>query len=158
PALKTPLEELARAKPIEKMTPAEARRVTEERLTKIPKLRESVASVEDRSIPGSAGKIPLRIFTPEGQGPFSVLLYIHGGGCTVGSLDTHDDLCRSLCHRVSCLVVSVGYRLAPEVKFPGPLEDCYAALRWCAEHGADLGGDVKRLAVAGDSAGGHLSA
>jgi acetyl esterase len=158
PALKASLAELSRATPIEKMTPAEARRVTEERIAKIPKLHEAVGRVDDRSIPGPASKIPVRIYTPEGKGPLPILLYIHGGGWTVGSLDTHDDLCRSLCHRGGCVVVSVGYRLAPETKFPGPLEDCYAALQWCAAHAADLDGDGKRLAVAGDSAGGHLSA
>jgi acetyl esterase len=158
PGLKAGLEKLARARPIEKMTPAEARRAMESGVAKLPKLREPVAGVADRSVPGPAGKVPVRIYTPEGKGPFPILLYLHGGGWTVGSLDTHDDLCRSLCHRAGCTVVSVAYRLSPEVKFPGPLEDCYAALEWCAAHGKDLGGDPKRIAVAGDSAGGHLSA
>ena len=158
PRIKAMVDEWARAKPIEKMTPADARRLVQERLGKVPRLNEPVGLVEDRAIPCPAGNLTLRVYTPEGKGPFPILLYIHGGGWTTGSLDTHDDLCRSLCHRAGCLVASVAYRLSPETKYPGPLEDCYAALQWCASHAAQLGGDGKRLAVAGDSAGGHLSA
>ena len=87
-----------------------------------------------------------------------MLLYLHGGGWTVGNLDTHDGICRSLCHRLGAVVISVDYRLAPENKFPVPLEDCYAALEWSAAHAAEIQGDRTRLVVAGDSAGGNLAA
>ena len=102
---------------------------------------ESVARVENRTVPGSAGQIPVRIYTPVGTAPFPVLVYFHGGGWVIGNLDTHDGICRSLANRVGCLVVSVDYRLAPEHRFPAAPEDCYAATRWLAEHAGSLGGD-----------------
>jgi acetyl esterase len=108
-------------------------------------------------VPGPAGDVPIRVYTPAGTAPFPILLYIHGGGWVIGSRDSHDDLCRSLCHRAGALVVSVEYRRSPEHKFPAALEDCYAALSWCARHATGRG-DGSRLAVAGDSAGGNLSA
>jgi len=117
-----------------------------------------VSQVEDRCIPAPAGSIPIRIYTPAGDGPFAVLVYFHGGGWMFGSLDTHDSLCRDLARAVGCIVVSVDYRLAPEHPFPVPLEDCYAALGWVSRHAADIRGDAQRLAVAGDNAGGNLAA
>jgi acetyl esterase len=158
PKLKADLEAVARVTPVERMSPAEARSTVSARIAKVPRLNEPVAGVEDRQVPGPAGKVPVRLYIPDGRRPFPVLLYLHGGGWTVGGLDTHDDLCRSLCHRAGCLVVSVAYRLAPEAKFPAAVEDCYTALRWCAAHAGGVGGDPKRLAVAGDSAGGNLTA
>ena len=119
---------------------------------------ESVARIENRTVPGSAGQIPVRIYTPVGTAPFPVLVYFHGGGWVIGNLDTHDGICRSLANRVGCLVVSVDYRLAPEHRFPAAPEDCYAATRWLAEHAGSLGGDKGRIAVGGDSAGGNLAA
>ena len=119
---------------------------------------ESIARVENRTVPGSAGEIPVRIYTPVGTAPFPVLVYFHGGGWVIGNLDTHDGICRSLANRVGCLVVSVDYRLAPEHTFPAAPEDCYAATRWLAEHAGSLGGDKGRIAVGGDSAGGNLAA
>ena len=119
---------------------------------------ESIARVENRTVPGSAGEIPVRIYTPVGTAPFPVLVYFHGGGWVIGNLDTHDGICRSLANRVGCLVVSVDYRLAPEHPFPAAPEDCYAATRWLAEHAGSLGGDKGRIAVGGDSAGGNLAA
>jgi len=119
---------------------------------------ESIARVENRTVPGPAGQIPVRIYTPVGTAPFPVLVYFHGGGWVIGNLDTHDGICRSLANRVGCLVVSVDYRLAPEHRFPAAPEDCYAATRWLAEHAGSLGGDKGRIAVGGDSAGGNLAA
>jgi len=119
---------------------------------------ESIARVENRTVPGPAGEIPVRIYTPVGTAPFPVLVYFHGGGWVIGNLDTHDGICRSLANRVGCLVVSVDYRLAPEHTFPAAPEDCYAATRWLAEHAGSLGGDKGRIAVGGDSAGGNLAA
>lgn len=117
-----------------------------------------VHRVEDRDIPGIAGTIPIRIYTPEGEGPFPVLVYFHGGGWVLGSMATHDPICRELTRAVGCVVVSVDYRLAPEHPFPVPLEDCYAAVCWVARHAANINGDAQRIAVGGDSAGGNLAA
>ena len=85
---------------------------------------EPVAHVEDRTIPGATGAIPIRIYTPKGSGPFPLLVFFHGGGFALGDLDTHDGLCRSLANGAGCIVVSVDYPLAPEHKFPAGLEDC----------------------------------
>lgn len=121
----------------------------------VPKPDEPLASVESREI---ATGLRVRIYRPEGEGPFPVCLYFHGGGWVVGDLETHDHVCRSLARRGPAVVVNVDYRLAPETKFPGALDDCAAALRWAEAHAAEFGGDPGRLAVAGDSAGGHLAA
>ncbi len=118
----------------------------------------SVQHVEDRDISGPAGSIPIRLYTPEGEGPFPVLVYFHGGGWVLGSIETHDPICRELAQAIGCVVVSVDYRLAPEHPFPVPLEDCYAAVCWVARHAAEINGDAQRIAVGGDSAGGNLAA
>jgi len=117
-----------------------------------------VKKVENVEIPSGAARIRVRIFTPAGTGPFPILIYSHGGGWVKGNVYTHGKVCRYLAERVGCLVVSVDYRKAPQYKFPIPLEDVYAALRWTAEHAAQLHGDPSRIAVGGDSAGGNLSA
>lgn len=117
-----------------------------------------VKAVEDRLIPGLGGAIPVRIYTPEGERPLPVLVYFHGGGWVLCNLDTHDSICRSLANLTECIVVSVDYRLAPEHKYPAAVEDSYAATCWVAENAAAIGGDAKRLAVGGDSAGGNLAA
>ncbi|MGE3536709.1 MAG: alpha/beta hydrolase [Candidatus Tectimicrobiota bacterium] len=117
-----------------------------------------VARVENRSIPGPGAAIPLRIYTPAGAGPFPILVWFHGGGWVVGDLDSADPTARHLALGAGCVVVSVDYRLAPETKFPGPLDDCYAATQWAASHAAQINGDPERLAVGGDSAGGNLAA
>ena len=117
-----------------------------------------VAAVEDRVIPGPAGDLPVRVFTPEGRGPFQLVVFFHGGGWVLGDLDTHDPFCRSLCAGAECAVVSVGYRLAPEHPFPAAPDDALAATRWVGEHASEVGGDPARIALAGDSAGGNLAA
>lgn len=117
-----------------------------------------VAAVEDRLIPGPAGDLPVRIYTPEGRGPFPLVVFFHGGGWVLGDLETHDPMCRALCAGADCVVVSVGYRLAPEHPFPAAVEDALAATRWVAVHAAEISGDPARIALAGDSAGGNLSA
>jgi acetyl esterase len=117
-----------------------------------------VRSVEDGNVAGPAGDIPIRIYRPDADGPVPTVVFFHGGGFVIGDLDTHDDHARLICHQVEAVVVSVDYRLAPEHPFPAGFEDCFAATRWAAEHIAELGGDADRIAVAGDSAGGNLSA
>ena len=119
---------------------------------------EPVGRVENREIPGPAGPIGLRIYQPAGSGPWPVVVFFHGGGWVLCSLDTHDGTCRRLCNLTEAVVVSVDYRLAPEHRFPVPLEDCYAAACWVAAHGDEIGADGSRMAVAGDSAGGNLAA
>ena len=118
----------------------------------------AVGEVSDRTIPGPAGEIPVRVYVPQGTAPFPVLVYYHGGGWVIGSLDTHDATCRALANQAGCVVVSVDYRLAPEHKFPAAAEDAYAAAAWAAAHAAALRGDSSRVAIGGDSAGGNLAA
>lgn len=123
-----------------------------------------VARVEDRTIAGPGGPLGLRIYTPHGVpgehgvGPFPLLVFFHGSGFVVCSLETHDILCRNLCAGSGAVVVSVDYRLAPEHKFPAGLDDCLRATRWAAEAGHELNTDPRRIAVGGDSAGGNLAA
>ncbi|WP_019587715.1 alpha/beta hydrolase [Deinococcus apachensis] len=124
----------------------------------MPTSTAPVAGVENRSVPSPAGELPIRVYTPQGQGPFPLIVYFHGGGWTICTLDTHDPICRELCAGAQAVVVSVDYRLAPEHPFPAAPDDCFAATRWVAEHVTGLGGDPERIVVAGDSAGGNLAA
>ncbi|MFE1321022.1 alpha/beta hydrolase [Kitasatospora phosalacinea] len=119
---------------------------------------EPVGSVEELTIDGPGGPLPLRVHRPEGGTELPFLLYLFGGGWTLGSPDTSDAICRRLTNAVGCVTVSVGYRLAPEHPFPAAVHDVVAAAEWIAAHAAELGGDPARLAVAGDSAGGNLAA
>lgn len=118
----------------------------------------AVAEVDDITCPGPAGSIPLRVYRPTTDRDRPCVVYFHGGGHTIGSIETHDPVCRQLAREADATVVSVGYRLAPEHPFPAPLDDATAALTWVATHPAEVGADTARLAVAGDSAGGNLSA
>ncbi len=117
-----------------------------------------VMRVEDRTIPGPGGAIPIRIYTPPLPGALPALVYFHGGGFVIGDLDTSDFRCRLTTEWVGCVVVSVDYRMAPEHIFPAAAEDCYAATAWVAAHAAELRVDPARIAVGGDSAGGNLAA
>ena len=117
-----------------------------------------VASVVNRTVPGPAGEIPVRVYTPAGTGPLPVVVLFHGGGWVIGDLEVVDRPCRQLADAADAIVVSVDYRLAPEHRYPAAFDDCYAATAWVAEHAAELGADPARLAVAGDSAGGNLAA
>jgi acetyl esterase len=116
-----------------------------------------VGSVSELVIPGPAGDLAARVYRPEVEGPVPTVVLFHGGGWVIGDLDTHDNMARSICRDCSAVVVSVDYRLAPENPFPAAVEDALAATEWVGERLADLGGSEK-LAVAGDSAGGNLSA
>ncbi|HKM99970.1 MAG TPA: alpha/beta hydrolase [Candidatus Binataceae bacterium] len=138
-------------------TPEQARGKMQALLEARPVEPPPVYRVEDRHIPGPHGEIPIRIYTSEGRVPKGVLVYFHGGGWVLGSVTTHDVLCRSIAIAAGCIVVSVDYRLAPEHKFPAAPEDCYAATKWVAANAASFGGDPSRIAVGGDSAGGNLA-
>ncbi len=119
----------------------------------------AVGSVEDRTVPGPAGEIPVRVYRPEGAPAAApVLVWYHGGGWVIGDLDTTDGPARAFCHGAGAVVVSVDYRLAPEAPFPAAPEDAWAALSWVAAHADEVGGDPTRIAVGGDSAGGNLAA
>jgi acetyl esterase len=118
---------------------------------------QAVGDVRDIAIPGPAGDIPARAFTPVAEGPLPVIAYFHGGGWALGSIDSFDTVCRALANAACAIVVSVGYRLAPEHPFPAAVDDCLAATRWLAAQAGGIAGDAGRLAVAGDSAGANLA-
>ena len=117
-----------------------------------------VAKVEDRTVPLGDAQVPLRIYTPQGSGPFPALAWFHGGGWVIGNLESADATARNLTVESGCVVVSVDYRLAPEAKFPAPFEDCYGATQWIAQNAASINIDPTKIAVGGDSAGGNLAA
>jgi acetyl esterase len=144
--------------PLETQPVAEARRLSAEALKPMEGEPEPVGTIQDLRIPGPAGEIPVRVYTPDGNGPFPGLVYFHGGGWVLCDLDTHDVVCRAIARRAPAVVVAVDYRLAPEHKFPAAVEDSFAATRWVSENAARLKIDRRRVAVGGDSAGGNLSA
>lgn len=122
---------------------------------------EPVGTVEDHSVEGPGGPVPVRVYRPEAPEADprpAPVAFFHGGGWAIGSIDTHDASCRQLCRRSGAVVMSVGYRLAPEHPYPAALDDCVAATRWLAGAAVGLGADPARLVVAGDSAGGNLAA
>jgi acetyl esterase len=139
------------------LTPTEARKQMLDLAPPVDPLL-SVKRVENRNIPGPAGDIPIRLYYPEGDAPFPVVVYYHGGGWVIGDLDTHHAFCHALAKTSGSLVVSVDYRLAPEHRYPAAVEDAYAAAKWVAENAGSVQADPDRFAVAGDSAGGHLAA
>lgn len=116
-----------------------------------------VAKVEERQIPVKDGEITVRIYTPEGQGPFPLFVYYHGGGWVIGNLETSDAGCRLIAEQTKRVVVSVDYRLAPEYKFPVPVEDSYAALCWAHDNASEFNAISDDIVVGGDSAGGNLA-
>ena len=160
PQIREVLRAMAEAKlrPIGEMTPAEAR----EQMEATARARKAeplpVAGVEDRMIPGPAGEIRLRLYWPQAPAPVPAIVYYHGGGHVIGSLDTHDFVARNLCSGVAALVASVDYRMGPEHKFPAAVDDSWAALRWVGENAESLGADPSRIGVHGDSAGANLAA
>ena len=141
--------------PLDELPPAEAR-AAYDALAGFGGEPAPVARTEDLLADG----VPVRLYWPEGavEGTFPVLVWIHGGGFVMGSIEGYDVEARALCARTGCLVASVGYRLAPEHPYPAAVEDSLAAARWLGDHVAELGGDSSRMVVVGDSAGGNLSA
>src|SRR3954471_13915440 len=169
PQIVKAIEAMQRAglKPIEALSPEEARRQMEETAQSRKAEALPVARVENREIPGPAGPIRVRLYWPEtggseGGGPGTetvpAIVYYHGGGHVIGSVDTHDLIARNLCHGAAALVMSVDYRMGPEHRFPAAVEDSYAALEWLHANASGLGADPERLGVHGDSAGGNLAA
>lgn len=140
------------------MSPEVIREKINQRITEIEAPVPPVGSVADLTISQDTRTTPIRIYTPAKGELFPVILFIHGGAWVAGNLDTHDNLARYLCSETQAIVVSVGYLNAPEGKFPLPLEQCYDALLWITEHASKYAADAKRIAVAGDSAGGNMAA
>ena len=160
PQIQRVLQVMAEAnlKPIEAMTPAEAR----EQMEATAQARQAepllVDRVQERSVAGPAGDIRLRLYWPHRAAPLPAIVYYHGGGHVIGSLDTHDLIARNLCAGTEALVASVDYRMGPEHKFPAAVEDSFAALKWVHAHANELGADPERIGVHGDSAGANLAA
>ncbi|TWO69689.1 alpha/beta hydrolase [Caenimonas sedimenti] len=148
--------------PLETLPPAVGRQIYRELAAALSLPPPDVARAENRIVEGPGGPLALRIYRPLVPAPASVLLpallYLHGGGFVIGDLETHDAVCRTLCHEAGMLVVAVDYRLAPEHPFPAAVDDAAFALQWLAAQAVELGADPARLALAGDSAGAQLAA
>lgn len=159
PQCKAFLDQLAAmgGKQLYEMTPAEAR-ATGAALTDLGVPVQEVARIENRTVPGPAQPIPIRIYKPVPSGTLPALVYFHGGGWVLGGLDSHDRECRALANLSGCTVIAVDYRLAPEHPFPAAVEDAYAATRYIADHATEFEIDPQRIAVGGDSSGGNLAA
>jgi len=143
------------------LSPKEARRLFLETRPASTPPAPQIGVVRDLTADGPLGTIPLRVYRPGGvpdSRPLPVLVFFHGGGWVIGDIETHDVVCRQVTAEAGISVISVDYRLAPENKFPAAVDDAWAATRWIAAHGAELGIDPARLAVGGDSAGGNLAA
>ncbi len=167
PQMKAVLDELAslKPKPIEKLTPAEARKQPNPTTAVKALLKKkgitpqsNLAKVENLTMPGAAGKVPVRVYTPKGDGPFPVVVYAHGGGWVIASNDVYDASPRAMAEMASAVVVSVEYRKAPEHRFPAAHEDVYAVLQYVMNHAAAIHGDPQKVAIMGESAGGNMAA
>ena len=162
------LDQLAKlgGKPIETLSPAEARQqpspadavkalIESQGMRATP---EAVASVEDSTFAGPGGNVAIRIYKPGGAGPLPVVLYVHGGGWVIADLDAYDASPRALANAAQAIVVSTHYRQGPEHKFPAAHDDVLAAYQWVLANAEKLGGDPRRIAVVGESAGGNMAA
>jgi acetyl esterase len=160
PATRELLELIRRARrpPFHQLTPAQARRTYEAVAESLDLPRAPLARVQALQVPVRDGtRLPARLYAPDGT-RLPVLLYLHGGGFTIGSLETHDSLCRQMARQAGCAVLALDYRLAPEHRFPRAVDDAWDGLQWLAAQAGALGLDGTRLAVGGDSAGGTLAA
>ena len=167
PQMTAVLDELATlgGKPIERLTPEEARKqpTPADAVKSLLRRRgvstdpEKVGKVEDRTIEVSSGALPVRLYWPSGEGPFPVLVYFHGGGWVLADPSVYDASARGLTNRANIIVVSVDYRRAPEHPFPAAHEDALAAYRWALQKAASINGDPSNIAVGGESAGGNLA-
>jgi acetyl esterase len=142
------------------LAPAQGREMYRAMATVLEPPAIAIGKIENTAMPGPAGEIKLRVYTPVAGGGAALpaVVFFHGGGWVIGDLETHDALCRSLANEAGARVIAVDYRLAPEHKFPAAADDAYAAVKWIEENAANLGVDPNRIAVAGDSAGGNLAA
>ncbi|WP_244647860.1 alpha/beta hydrolase [Pseudomonas sp. CFBP 13727] len=156
------------AKAVEKITAVEARQqptiadavkgvLADEKRDSTPTALVPGVTTRDITVPGAAGSLPATVYTPEGTGPFPVVLYFHGGGWVFADRKVYDGGARGISKQANAVVVSVDYRRAPENKFPAAHEDALAAYRWLSKNAASVNGDAKRLALAGESAGGNLA-
>ncbi|MBP0020823.1 MAG: alpha/beta hydrolase [Cyanobacteria bacterium SBLK] len=152
------LEEIRLLPSVDRLSPQQARKLVGTFRQAAPKFIADGVKISDRLLPSPHPSIPLRIYTPESQQTsLPIFLFFHGGGWVFGALEDFDRLCSFIAKNAECLVISVGYRLAPEYKFPTAVEDAYSALLWTSQQGEELGGDPSRIAVGGDSAGGNLA-
>jgi acetyl esterase/lipase len=119
---------------------------------------QSVAKVESRLVPGAEGDLTARVYTPAGEGPFPVLVYFHGGGWVLGGIEDYDASARALANAAGCVVVSVGYRQAPEHPYPAAVKDASAAFSYISKNAGEFGGDSRRVAVGGEGSGANLAA
>ena len=156
------------AKAVEKVTPAEARLqptmadavkgvLADQKRDSTPSVLVPGVTTRDITVPGAAGGMPATVYTPSGSGPFPVVLYFHGGGWVFADRKVYDGGARGLSKQANAVVISVDYRLAPENKFPAAHDDALAAYRWLTHNATSVNGDPKRLALAGESAGGNLA-
>lgn len=153
-------------KPIETLTAGEARyqpafvdalKLTIQKQTGMYPQPEPVGKVEDITITGAAGLLPARVYTPSGTGPFPVIVYYHGGGWVIASINAYDSSARSLTNGAGAIVISTEYRKGPENKFPAAHDDAFAAYQWAIANAQRLGGTASKIAVVGESAGGNLA-
>jgi acetyl esterase len=161
PAMRSVLERMARARraPLNTLAPQQARAAYAAGADVLEVPKAQLARIEDFAIPARDGEqLAARLYAPGAERVLPLLLFLHGGGFTVGSIATHDILCREFARLAGCAVVSLDYRLAPENRFPIAVNDAWDALQWLAAHAGGLGLDVGRIAVGGDSAGGTLAA
>lgn len=156
------------AKAVEKITAVEARQqptiadavkgvLADEKRDSTPTALVPGVTTRDITVPGAAGALPATVYTPEGKGPFPVVLYFHGGGWVFADRKVYDGGARGISKQANAVVVSVDYRRAPENKFPAAHDDALAAYRWLSKNASAVNGDAKRLALAGESAGGNLA-
>lgn len=156
PEVQTILERMRGAPPMNQLGVSSARENARKRTTQPP--REEVVSFEECVITGQGGEVPIRIYRPTLDHELPVILYFHAGGWILGDLDHSDHLCRRLANRTNAVVINVGYRLAPEHRYPAAVDDCESALLWAVEQASSLRINTERIALAGESSGGNLAA